>query len=67
MRALQTIASALRGDEASRRLGLTHATFGLPWSPPEGADMLAYSLGHADGVSRRLCCGGERAEPERPQ
>jgi hypothetical protein len=67
MRALQTIASALRGDQKSRELGLMHAAFGLPWCCPEGADMLAYSLGHADGVSRRLCCGGERAEPEKPQ
>jgi hypothetical protein len=64
---LQAIAGALRGDEKSRRLGHAHAIFGIPWCCPEGTDMLAYSLGHADGVSDRLCCSGERATPEQPR
>lgn len=67
MRTLQAVASVLRGDEQSRERGRFDALMGRTWSCPEGADMLAYSLGYADGETDRACCAGERAEPERPQ
>lgn len=58
------IASAFRGNEKSRELGRFHALLGLTWSCPEGTDMLAYSLGYADGRAERGCCGGGLAQVE---
>lgn len=63
----QALASALRGDEKSRELGRYHALLGRPWCCPETTDMLAYSLGYAQGESERVCCGGDQAQPERVQ
>lgn len=61
----RAIAAVLRGDERSRTLGRERALLGLPWRCPEGVDMLAYSLGYADGVSERACCNSEQAQAER--
>lgn len=60
----QAIAGALRGDTESRRIGFADGISAAPWSCPAGADMLAYSLGYADGKTERLC-GGDRTRPER--
>ncbi len=63
----RAISSALRGDERSRKIGREHALIGLAWCCPGDADMLAYSLGFADGQSERACCCGDRAQAERAQ
>lgn len=52
-RVAQAIAGALRGDEDSRCIGFRDALTGAPWACPAGADMLAYSLGYADGEVER--------------
>lgn len=63
----QAIAGALAGDEKSRRIGWADAMLGVAWCCPAGADMLAYSLGYADGKTERLCRSGESEPPERQQ
>lgn len=54
--------------ELSRIHGRAAALQGRPaWDCPEGFDAAAFFLGHAEGWAERMCCGGERAEPEQTQ
>jgi hypothetical protein len=60
-RALQAMAAALRGDEQARALGRDHGVSARPWAPPEGVDILSYSLGYADGRGYLQLCAAELA------
>lgn len=64
---LTAIARGLQSDPQSRERGRSDGRMGAPWHCPDHFNLLDYSLGYADGIAERSCCGGDQAQPETRQ
>lgn len=49
----EAFAAGLNIDPASRDVGFQHGLEGDAWTPPPGADLISYALGHIAGVAQR--------------